>query len=152
MKDTHEFFGLTRRFGVGRTQAFRLAPEGYARRVTVNSFREMLERSAETELPIMVFVNNPGCIQIHSGPVKRLVETGHWFNVLDPGFNLHADVTQVGEAWHVRKPTADGDVNSLELFDGNGGLLAMLFGARKPGKPELAEWTAMAAGFRSVAD
>jgi putative hemin transport protein len=40
----------------------------------------------------------------------------------------------------VRKPTSDGIVSSVELFDAQGENIAMLFGARKPGSPELAGW------------
>jgi putative hemin transport protein len=46
-------------------------------------------------------------------------------------------------AWVVRKPTADGDVTSLELFDADGETLAMFFGERKPGRAELASWRAL---------
>jgi putative hemin transport protein len=37
----------------------------------------------------MVFVGSPGCIQIHSGPVKNIKVMNEWLNVLDPDFNLH---------------------------------------------------------------
>lgn len=43
----------------------------------------------------------------------------------------------------VRKPTVDGLVTSLELFDQHGEVIAMFFGERKPGKPELAAWRAL---------
>ena len=92
----------------------------------------------------MIFVGNPGCIQIHTGPVHRVERMGPWLNVLDPGFNLHARTDLVGEVWRVRKPTRDGIVTSIELFDTKGRELAQLFGERKPGKPELPEWRAMA--------
>lgn len=147
MTDTHEFFGILRRFGVQRTQALRLAPEGMASPVDLRSPRRALEAAAAAEVPIMVFVGSPGMIQIHSGEVARLVETGPWFNVLDPGFNLHLRESGVASAWVVRKPTEDGTVTSLELFDANGGTVAMFFGARKPGKPELPGWRAIAEGL-----
>jgi len=148
MTDTHEFFGLTRRFGVGRQQALRLAPEGYARQVSTRALRDVLGTSAATGMSIMVFVNNPGCIQIHTGPVTKLVETGEWYNVLDPDFNLHVHEASLGSAWHVTKPTVDGEVNSLELFDKSGELVALLFGERKPGKPEVEAWRALAYRLR----
>jgi putative hemin transport protein len=88
-------------------------------------------------------VSNPGCIQIHTGPVKKLVQMGPWYNVLDPAFNLHLNETGVGQVWLTRKPTADGVVTALELFDNNGQNVALVFGERKPGKPELAGWRAI---------
>ena len=39
--------------------------------------------------------------------------------------------------------TVDGLVTSLELFDAEGDTIAMFFGERKPGKPELCEWRAL---------
>lgn len=140
LRDTHEFFPLLREHGVTRTQALRLAPEGHAIAVDLDAITRVLERAAATETPIMVFVGNPGCIQIHTGPIVRVRPLGPWINVMDPGFNLHLRTDGVVEAWVVRKPTEDGIVTSLELFDARGETIALLFGARKPGKPERADW------------
>jgi len=79
-------------------------------------------------------------IQIHSGPVWRVEMIGDWLNVLDPGFNLHLRQDGIASAWIVRKPTADGPVTSLELYDARGDTVAMFFGARKPGIPEQPAW------------
>jgi putative hemin transport protein len=99
----------------------------------------------------MVFVGNHGMIQIHTGPVVRIVPTGPWINVLDPDFNLHLREDAVAEAWLVRKPTRDGVVTSVELLDARGGLIATFFGARKPGKPEDPRWRALADGLAAAA-
>ena len=145
LRDTHEFFGLLKRHGLGRVQALRLAEPRFvqpaeARAGVGGAVRELLEGAAASGTPIMVFVGNPGVIQIHSGPVKRVQVLGPWLNVLDPGFNLHLREDHVASAWVVRKPTVDGLVTSLELFDADGETIAMLFGERKPGRPELGEW------------
>jgi putative hemin transport protein len=140
MRDTHEFFGILRRHEVTRLQALRLAPEGHARRVVGDALDRLLVAAAGLAVPVMIFVGNPGCIQIHSGPVARIVPMGPWINVLDPGFNLHLRRDRVDQAWVVRKPTSDGPVCSLELFDAGGETIAMVFGERKPGQPELAAW------------
>jgi putative hemin transport protein len=60
--------------------------------------------------------------------------------VLDAGFNLHLREDMIKSAWIVEKPTSDGVVTSVEVFDGAGELMAMFFGARKPGNPELQPW------------
>lgn len=143
MADTHEFFGLVRRFGLSRTQALRLAPAGHAESVSPSVLRILLESVAAEGLPIMVFVGNPGMIQIHTGPVQNIKVMGPWLNVLDPGFNLHLREDLVSRAWIVRKPTADGVVSSLELFDAAGETLVMVFGERKPGRAELPAWRAL---------
>lgn len=141
MTDTHQFFAMTKKFGVSRTQALRLAPEGdYANKVDNSAMRAMLELAANRGTPIMVFVGNPGMIQIHTGPVKKLMERGEWYNVLDPTFNLHVRETAIDQTWVVRKPTEDGIVTSLELFSKDGTLIATFFGKRKPGIPEDTNW------------
>jgi putative hemin transport protein len=68
---------------------------------------------------------------------------GPWLNVLDPTFNLHLREDAIASSWVVRKPTRDGDVTSLELFDAAGFCFAQLFGQRKPGVPELESWRAV---------
>ncbi len=140
LRDTHDFFGLLRRHGLARTQALRLADPAYAQRVEASAAREVLQGAARDALPVMVFVGNPGMIQIHTGAVKRVEVMGPWLNVLDPGFNLHLREDHIHQAWAVRKPTSDGVVSSLELFDAQGDTIAMFFGERKPGRPELCAW------------
>lgn len=140
LQDTHDFIFMLRKFGVNRLQAFRLAGTAYVRSVPVSSLRTALEAASDIELPIMIFVNNPGCVQIHTGPVKRLQEARGWYNILDPGFNLHVKDTEIDSAWIVRKPTKDGDVHSLEFFDADGQVLCYLFGERKEGRQEREAW------------
>jgi putative hemin transport protein len=140
LQDTHDFFGLLQNFGISRSQAMRLAEHEFACRIEPVALRQMLETASETETPIMCFVGNAGCIQIHTGPVKTLKAVGPWYNVLDPGFNLHLREDAIAQAWVVRKPTRDGIVTSLELFDEDGFCFAQFFGERKPGKAELDQW------------
>lgn len=147
MQDTHEFFGLLKKFGVERQQSFRLAEGRFTRRVAASALRELLQDAAFGGSPIMVFVGSPGCIQIHTGPVTRIepmeIRGVHWLNVLDPGFNLHLREDAIAHAWVVEKPTSDGMVTSVEAFDHQGELMAMFFGARKPGQPEREDWRAI---------
>ncbi|MBO6666496.1 ChuX/HutX family heme-like substrate-binding protein [Parvibaculum sp.] len=147
LKDTHEFHGLINKFKVQRLQGVRLAGEGRAARVPAASLRATLEAAKSGEVPIMVFVGNPGMIQIHTGPVENLKPMGPWFNVLDEKFNLHLREDHIDSAWVVWKPTEDGTVTSLELFDREGTLIATLFGKRKPGVPEDEAWRAIVNGL-----
>lgn len=141
LQDTHDFFALLRDFGVSRLQALRLAGEDLAFEVSTSAFKYALEKASETGLSIMIFVGNKGCIQIHTGPIKRVVEMQGWLNILDPGFDLHVREEQIDRAWVVRKPTVDGIVTSLELYDARGQQILTMFGERKPNNPELTEWT-----------
>ncbi|MEO1448905.1 MAG: ChuX/HutX family heme-like substrate-binding protein, partial [Bacteroidota bacterium] len=141
LKDTHDFFGLVRKHKLSRIQALRLAPKGnYAIKVDTNAPRWVITEAANRQVPIMAFVGNKGMIQIHTGPVKKLLDYGTWFNVMDPNFNLHLNEEAIAQAWIVRKPTEDGVVTALEVFDESGKQILQLFGKRKPGIPELQGW------------
>jgi putative hemin transport protein len=144
MRDTHDFFVLLRQFKVTRTQGLRLAEPAFVQWIPVNCVKDLLETAASTDTPLMVFVGNHGMLQIHSGPIQKVMLTGSWINVMDPRFNLHLQMDSVAQAWLVRKPTDDGIVTSVELFNDDGEAIAMFFGERKPGKPELGTWRALA--------
>ena len=143
---THEFFGLLRRFGVSRLQAMRLAGPAFARPVAASSARTILEAVKGGAMPVMVFVSNPGCVQIHSGAVQRVEVMGPWLNVLDPAFNLHLREDRIASAWIVRKPSVNGDIHSLELYDATGTVFCQIFGQRHAGERERGDWRALAAG------
>lgn len=151
LRDTHDFFPMLRAHGVRRLQALRLAHGTFAEPVAVESGRLLLEGAAAGEVPIMVFVGSPGCIQIHTGPVRKVKPHGDWFNVLDPDFSLHLNLNLVAQAWVVRKPTVDGPVTSLELYDAAGELVAQFFGKRKNGQAEREDWRALLEQVRAGA-
>lgn len=140
LKDTHDFFPLLRKYELKRLQALRLAPEGYAYQVNRLAVVQMFKLAKNRTVPIMIFVNSKGCIQIHTGEIKRLVPMEGWFNIMDPDFNLHLKLEGIAETWVVKKPTADGVVTGLEVFDAEGNMVVYCFGKRKPGIPELEEW------------
>lgn len=148
LKDTHDFFMMTRKFGVSRTQALRLAPEGFTKKIDSAKVVNVLEDASEKQLPIMIFVGNRGIIQIHTGNVKKTLWHQQWFNVMDPDFNLHLDVTKIAEAWIVKKPTEDGEVTAIEVFNKEGDFIVQFFGKRKPGIPELQEWKNLVADLQ----
>lgn len=62
------------------------------------------------------------------------------YHVLDPEFNLHLNQGGIAKCWLVEKPTEDGPVHSLELYDAEGATIASFFGARKPGIPQRKDW------------
>ncbi|MBC9249465.1 hemin degrading factor [Pseudomonas alcaligenes] len=152
LKDTHHFFAMLKRHNLARTQALRLAGREWAEPLACAELPKLLEDAAAGEVPIMVFVGNQHCIQIHSGPVNNLRWMDSWFNVLDPEFNLHLQTRGVTELWRVRKPSSDGVITSWEAFDADGELVVQLFGARKPGIPEREDWRALAESAAALAE
>lgn len=141
LKDTHDFYSMLRKFNVTRTQALRLAPtEFYAQQISKEAIITLLEQAAAEQTPIMVFVGNKGNIQIHTGEINKTMWHQNWYNILDPDFNLHLDMDKVAQTWIVRKPTEDGIVTAIEVFNEMGEIIVQFFGKRKPGIPELETW------------
>lgn len=141
LKDTHDFFMMLRKFGVSRTQALRLAPSNFhAKQISKDGIVTMLEEVAKEKTPIMVFVGNKGNIQIHTGRVRKTMWHQEWYNIMDPDFNLHLDMSKIAQTWVVRKPTEDGVVTAIEVFNEMGDIIVQFFGKRKPGIPELDIW------------
>ena len=91
--------------------------QDYAWLLDRDALAAMLHHAAAGDMPIMCFVGNRGCIQIHSGPVKAIKPMGPWINILDETFHLHLRTDHIRELWAVRKPTKDGHVTSLEAYD-----------------------------------
>jgi putative hemin transport protein len=140
LEDTHDFFMLLRAHELDRLSALRAAGPERAWPVPRGAYRTLLENATQTSLRLLVFVGNRGIHQIHAGPIGRIGFSGGWFNVLDPGFNLHVKDREVHEVWRVRKPTRHGFVNSLELFDGHGRDIAYVFSKKDRSEPESEEW------------
>ncbi len=140
LKDVHHFQAMLKKHQLERIPAYRAIGADYAQQLDKQAFEDALLQAAASELPIMVFVGSEGMVQIHTGPVKTLLRTGPWFNVLDPDFNLHANTQLLDQVWLVRKPITDGVVSALEMFDADGRQVALLFGERKSGQPELEGW------------
>lgn len=147
MQDVHEFFPLLKRHSVTRRAALDHLDGDYAHRLDREATASLLDSAAQSGLPIMCFVGSRGCIQIHSGPVETIKVMGPWLNVLDPGFNLHLRHDLVAEVWAVRKPTRDGHVTSVELYDKDAALIAQFFGVRQEGQPENPAWRHLVASL-----
>lgn len=143
MKDTHDFFGMIRKHQANRQDAVELAEGKYTYRVQKSGLKDVLEAAAKKHLPIMVFAGNRGNIQIHQGKIQTVRVMENWLNILDPDFNMHLREDHITSAWVVVKPTEDGEVTSIELFDKNKEMIVQFFGLRKPGLPELGKWKAL---------
>tara|TARA_R100000322_G_scaffold108676_1_gene69310 strand:- start:1205 stop:2326 length:1122 start_codon:yes stop_codon:yes gene_type:complete len=155
LRDVHHFNALLKRHSVDRLTALELVGNEHARLLqasaTVASDKKttapeslmpdlLFHRLSQSHCPVMVFVGNPGLVQIFTGSLNKIVPIKDWLNVLDPGFNLHANTALIHQWWRVRRPSSDGIVTSIEGYDARGELVITLFGARKPGQPENADW------------
>lgn len=143
MTDTHQFFGMLKKLNFQRLDAVETVGEDFAWQLDHTAVEAMFRKVAGTDLPVMAFVGNEGCIQIHSGPITNVSPMGPWLNVLDKTFHLHLRLDHVVAAWAVRKPTRDGHVTSVELYDENRELIIQFFGQRHEGVDERSEWRAV---------
>ncbi|ARP67331.1 MULTISPECIES: hemin-degrading factor [Mesorhizobium] len=140
LTDVHQFFGMLKTLNLRRRRAVRMVGQDYAWLLDNAAIGGMFHRVAEDEMPIMCFVGNPGCIQIHSGPIKLVRQIGPCINVLDATFHLHLRTQHIREVWAVRKPTRDGHVTSLEAYGADGNMIIQFFGTRREGEPERDDW------------
>lgn len=140
MTDTHQFHGMLKTLELSRLKAVSSVGDDFAWKVSPQAVAAMFEGAARTQVPIMCFVGNRGCIQIHSGPVTNIKSVGPWLNIMDETFHLHLRADQISEAWVVRKPTDKGHVTSLEAYDGLGNLIIQFFGKRIEGQDERPQW------------
>ncbi|MER8631278.1 hemin-degrading factor [Mesorhizobium opportunistum] len=144
LTDVHQFFGMLKTLKLSRRQAVRMVGQDYAWLLDNDAVQAMFHHAAQGEMPIMCFVGNRGCIQIHSGPVKSIKPMGPWINVLDETFHLHLRTDHIHEVWAVRKPTRDGHVTSLEVYAADGSMIIQFFGKRHEGESERDDWRFLA--------
>jgi putative hemin transport protein len=140
MRDVHEFFPMLRRHGVDRRGSLDLMGAAHVRRLGEGTATALLNAASAAALPIMCFVGSRGCIQIFTGKVKTVKAMGPWINVLDPGYDLHLREDLVAEAFEVRKPSKDGELTAIELYDRERNLIAQFYGERRRDHPEEAGW------------
>lgn len=150
MTDTHQFFGMLKRLNLSRLQALQMIDRDYAWPLDLSATEGMLRGAAETGVPIMAFVGNTGCIQIHAGPIHTISPMGPWINILDETFHMHLRLDHIAEVWAVRKPTADGHVTSIECYGADKNIIIQFFGVRKEGSGELTEWRSLVEGLAAL--
>lgn len=140
LTDTHQFYGLLQKYKVHRLEAIQMAENRFTFPLLKSAIRSLLEIAASEELPIMIFAGNKGNLQIHQGKIQTIRVIDQWINILDPEFNMHLREDHIDSVWIVKKPSDDGVITSIEIFDSEGNLIVQFFGLRKPGKPELEGW------------
>lgn len=145
LEDTHNFQTILDTQKIKRLELIKRAPDNLAYRVYNDAVIDILHSAVDRQVPIMVFVANDDIVQIHTGEIKNIRLIENWTNIMDENFNMHLRNDLIAETYVLFKPTNDGVVTSLELYDMEGELAITFFGKRKPGIPELPEWQAIIA-------
>lgn len=151
LKDTHDFVHLVNEYKLHRLNALHCANDNNAttngvrlvENIPASALRTTFEQARDKQVPIMVFTGNDGAVQIFTGAINRVVDARGWLNILDPSFHFHLVEEAIASVWIVRKPTTDGIVTSVEVYNSAGDLLCTVFGERKPGIPELETWRSL---------
>lgn len=82
-----------------------------AERLKDGAAEAALSRAVALGTPLVIAVGNEGAMQLHRGPIHKIMRTGPWINVLDEPFNLHLRDTQLASGWCVRELTPAGAVS-----------------------------------------
>lgn len=140
MVDVHQFPGLLKTFGLSRQQAFAMVGDDLARQVSNDSASTLLHQAYQAANDIMVFTGSQGCVQIYTGRITHLSMSHDWLNLSGNQFSCHLLPAAIADSWVVKKPTRDGFVTSLEVFDAQGMQISQFYGARLEGQQEQAVW------------
>ncbi|MGI6855698.1 hemin-degrading factor [Mesorhizobium sp. 1B3] len=150
LTDTHQFFGMLKALNLTRLQALSMVGQDYAWLLDGDALSAMFNHAVQEQVPIMCFVGNRGCIQIHKGPLQNIKPMGPWLNVMDETFHLHLRLDHIRQVWSVRKPTKDGHVTSIEAYGADGEMIIQFFGARHEGETERGDWRFLAENLPRV--
>lgn len=140
IKDVHEGSQIIKAFGGDRLSIYQALGEEYATRLPYDTIEALLKLLSKRQLPSMIFVQNKGAVQSYSGITTRLLRTGPWFNVLDPYFNLHLNTEQISQVWLIVKPSENGWVHTLNVFDHDLNEFMIMTDNRRQGEEESLEW------------
>lgn len=140
LKDVHHFMALLKKHKIERVPAYKAIKDEFALELNPNAFKQALELAHERGLSIMVFVGSSGLVQIYTGQIQELESIDERLEAKGKKFSLDAKLAEIATAWRVRKPSRDGVVTSLEVFNNQGEQLLLLFGERQEGQPEQEKW------------
>ena len=149
LKEGNHFYELLKKYQINRLQAFELVGEEFAEPLEIHSVKFLLDSVVHFQVPIKLCVGNRGAIQTYKGPLRKVLESNAWLSVLDPYFNLHLSMSEIGHIWLVRKPSQDGILSSMELLDHQGNVVAILLGDKSVGLPEPVAWRDLLEACRS---
>lgn len=146
LRSTADHLTLLQAHGVSRTQALRLAETRFAQPVDAGCARELLCAAAGSGLPVTLYAgdasgqSSPCAHQSAPARLRRVEPVGPWLQVHGEQLRLQLREDLIVQRWVVRRPTCDGLVTSLELFDAQGRAVLSIGGAPGPGRPEPCGW------------
>ncbi|RXZ33132.1 hemin-degrading factor [Oxalobacteraceae bacterium CAVE-383] len=138
--NTREFLERQTEFDHLRLHKLRFAGRAFAHQVANDSVRILLQKMADLGGTVIALVGNAGIVQAYQGKVKQILRSDAWLNIVSPDYRLRLREDHIDSVWVAKKPTVDGIVTSLELFNRQGISIARFFSCTEPGHPEPREW------------
>lgn len=140
LKDTHEFSGLLRDHKLSRIDALRLAEGEFSAQLDPAAYSALFGQLVEQEASILLFALNDGCVQISTGAITEMNLTKGTLQLVEDDSRTLISLPRIKQVWRVSKPTEDGLVHSLELYDADGEPVAYLFGSEKGDSTSIVKW------------
>ena len=138
--DHHDFIERQKTFDRQRLRKLRMAGKAFAYQVANDSARVMLQRMTDFGTAIMAQVGNAGIVQAYYGKIKNIRTKDTRLKIMNNGFRLLLREEDIDSIWVAKKPTTDGIVTSLELFNRQGVQIASFLSKKSRGEPEPREW------------
>lgn len=145
LREPQDFAALLRRHGLRRLRAYRLVRDKFARPVSLDSVSALLTLGALRQTPLSLRCGNKGCVQRFEGVLPLPVWQGDRLSLCRAGMRFSLAMHEVASVWRVRKPSADGVVTTVELFDTAGERVLTISSGRSRGRLELPSWRTLLA-------
>ena len=147
LTDVHDFGRLLKDLGISREQSFELIGTDAAYKIAPRAVHVLFDEAAKSGQPLLVFVSNPGIIQIYGGKVEQATAAGDWYQVQAPDFRMALRKAGIARGWVVKRPARDGMITSVEFYDANGDQIINIFSRREKNTEETAVWRKIVAGL-----
>ncbi|MFJ9532870.1 ChuX/HutX family heme-like substrate-binding protein [Herbaspirillum sp. NPDC101396] len=135
-----DFIQRQEAFDQQRLRKLRLAGKAFAYQVANDSARVILQRMTEFGTSIMAQVGNAGIVQAYYGKIKNIRVKDSRLKITNSGFRMQLREDHIDSVWVAKKPTTDGIITSLELFNRQGTHIASFLSKKSNGRPEPREW------------
>lgn len=135
-----DFLQQQEQFDQQRLRKLRLAGKAFAYQVANDSARVILQRMVEFGTAVMSQVGNAGIVQAYYGKIKNIRSGNSLMGIMNSSFRMQLREDHIDSIWVAKKPTTDGIVTSLELFNRQGTRIASFLSKKGNGQPEPKEW------------
>jgi len=79
-------------------------------------------------------------VQAYYGKIKKIGSKNSRLKIANTGFRMLLREDHIDSIWVAKKPTTDGIITSLELFNRQGMQIASFLSKKDNGQPEPREW------------